>query len=1170
LWVKSHETITATEPYTILTIKSSKMRKLSLFLIICTGFITDFTAQEATCGSEEVHQRELNNNQLFQRRMFNLERRLIRDRANGLELRDGEILTVPTVVHIIHEGESVGSGSNISDEQIASAMFALNEDFRKVSGSNGDGDGVDTHLEFCLALRDPNGNSTNGINRVDGSIIPLYAEEGIGIGQGSGADEVDVKSLSAWPKEDYLNIWIVNEIEDNDAGSGIQGFAYFPISSMKDGVTILHNSFGTTGNLKPFTDMNRTTTHEVGHFLGLYHTFHNSTDCAETNCETQGDNVCDTPVTVLNSSCANPECNSTQQVENYLDYTNQVCKNMFTEGQKVRMRYTLTEERSSLLTSNGCVPASDHDAGITAINSPSGSLCNGTLFPEVSLTNFGGETLTSANILYSIDNDAQTSFNWTGSIAPGATELVSLPVISASSGSHTFYANTSAPNGNVDSYSVNDGSQSSFVISSGAVAQVNIKIDYAGSEITWEILDGNQVLSSGGPYSDNNNHAVMSHDVCLSEGCYDFVIYDEYGDGLSFLSGDYEVLNGNGEQVVFGQGDFGSEASHNFCIEAPEGNAPVALFNASNNEICAGSAISFSDNSSETPTSWSWEFQGATPTSSSMQNPNNITYNTPGLYPVTLTVSNNFGSDTETISGFIEVQDAPTVNLTSSNVSCFGANDGAASLTSVGNNSIEWSNGGNAFSLSGLSAGNYSITLTSSAGCSSSSNFNITQPEGLNLTLFKSDVSCHGLADGSITASASGGSAPYSFSWSNGANSNSLSGLNSGIYNLTVTDNNGCSETDNATIVEPSEIILTTSDITAETCTGADGSAVANALGGTGNLTYTWSNEDEGQTLSGVPFGSYSVTTTDATGCTATTELNIPYDCATILPTTQLISSQCNKSGFSLAQNLEINEVEGAEMYLWHFATPTGTLIEEAYTMGNNPTFPISEIEQVTYGDGFSVKIQIQKDQEWGEWGSTCNVNIMDSPLPVNILEADCQLSTVTIGETIQLELNSGADEFEWTITTENSENTYYSYINQITLSEEMDLIAGENFSIKVKALFGDTWTEFSNSCDYTLEIIDNINGIVGLDNLAIGIYPNPNSGRYFSLDIENLPHGNNVIDIMIFSSNGKLIDSWTAEQNGSTHISETYSFNNKLSTGMYLVQVDFAGNNYQQKLIVK
>jgi hypothetical protein len=333
-----------------------KMRiLLFIFLLASTAQMAQDAPSIHICASDGIHARLMEEDAAYRAQSEVFENRIAdaaRNPANSA--RSSAVLTIPLVVHIMHNGESIGTGVNISEAQVQSALVALNEDFRKEPGSNGDGNGVDTEIEFCLASMDPNGNSTNGINRINASSITNYSSEGITAGQGSGANELAIKSLSRWNRDEYYNIWIVSEIEDNDGGSGIQGYAYYPNSSASlDGAVILYNAFGTVGDLKFYTNQNRVTTHELGHGLFLYHTFQGAS-CTETNCSNEGDRVCDTPATTLNSNCNTPACGGTQQVENYMDYSNQSCLNMFTQGQKTRMRDAIQITRPSLLNSLAC------------------------------------------------------------------------------------------------------------------------------------------------------------------------------------------------------------------------------------------------------------------------------------------------------------------------------------------------------------------------------------------------------------------------------------------------------------------------------------------------------------------------------------------------------------------------------------------------------------------------------------------------------------------------------------------------------------------------------------------------------------------------------------------------------------------------------------------------
>ena len=216
---------------------------------------------------------------------------------------------------VIHRGSPVGVEENISDAQILSAVHALNEDFRKVEGSNGDGQGVDVLVEFELAKRTPEGLPTTGIVRVNGTGVPGFAEHGIAsLETLPGADQSAVKSLTSWLGDDYLNVFVVPEINGNNAGGGIQGFAYTgPTGDVRDGVTLLYNVIGTEGTLKPGRTLNRTLTHEVGHHLSLFHTFYDTYTCnGEDDCLTEGDFVCDTPATTENASCSVGACPDAQ------------------------------------------------------------------------------------------------------------------------------------------------------------------------------------------------------------------------------------------------------------------------------------------------------------------------------------------------------------------------------------------------------------------------------------------------------------------------------------------------------------------------------------------------------------------------------------------------------------------------------------------------------------------------------------------------------------------------------------------------------------------------------------------------------------------------------------------------------------------------------------------
>ncbi|MBL4585730.1 MAG: zinc-dependent metalloprotease, partial [Flavobacteriales bacterium] len=457
--------------------------------------------------------------------------------------------------------------------------------------------GVDTHVQFCLAAVAPNGQPTTGINRVNGTSVSGYAANGI-----TGGNELAVKTLSRWDNRYYLNVWVVSEIDGNGADTpnpanfsgGVLGYAYLPtnpvtFNSDRDGVVIVNLGVGNDPNqnqgfrLWPWGALtNRLMTHEVGHYLNLDHTFEGGS-CSETNCNTQGDRVCDTPPTVQGSTCNSPACNNSQ-VENYMDYTSENCLNMFTNGQGTRMQATLSSMRNALVNTSNCGASNDYDASVSAIVAPSGSLCQTDFTPNITLTNFGSTTLTSVQISYYIDANAPTTYNWTGSLAQNASVSFNLPGMTTTNGAHTFTATTvsgTLNTNNTDQETSNDQSTSGFNVgTSGTAVTLTLDLDCYGSETSWEIRNSNnQVMASGGPYVDNVNGQQIVEGFCLADGCYDFIIADSYlpdGDGMygsqwngCSINGNYQIVDGSNAtlvQMTAPNADFGLLATHNFCI----------------------------------------------------------------------------------------------------------------------------------------------------------------------------------------------------------------------------------------------------------------------------------------------------------------------------------------------------------------------------------------------------------------------------------------------------------------------------------------------------------------------------------------------------------------------------------------------------------------------------
>lgn len=255
------------------------------------------------------------------------------------------VYTIPVVYHIIHNG----GNENISEERIQKSIEQLNAGFADAGYYNSNG--VDIEFRFCLAKRDPEGNATTGINRISSTLTNVDI-----------LDDDAMKALSQWSPTCYVNIWVVNDILEDGETSRIAGYANYPWIHGQDGDGIVCEAKWIGGSPANETVL----IHEMGHYFGLRHTFNGG--CTNGDCLQDGDQVCDTPpdqssaavfcgLEVNSCTTDNQSGFDTDQpdmYENFMDYGDPKCQNLFTLGQKERMIYFLNNWRSSLLTCNSC------------------------------------------------------------------------------------------------------------------------------------------------------------------------------------------------------------------------------------------------------------------------------------------------------------------------------------------------------------------------------------------------------------------------------------------------------------------------------------------------------------------------------------------------------------------------------------------------------------------------------------------------------------------------------------------------------------------------------------------------------------------------------------------------------------------------------------------------
>jgi len=238
-----------------------------------------------------------------------------------------------------------------------------------------------------------------------------------------------------------------------------------------------------------------------------------------------------------------------------------------------------------------------------------------------------------------------------------------------------------------------------------------------------------------------------------------------------------------------------------------------------------------------------------------------------------------------------------SLSTTQTNVSCNGGANGSINLTVSGGVSpytYAWSTGATTQNISGRTAGTYTVTVTDAIGCTKTTAVTITQPATIVLSTSVVNVQCNGGSTGSVTLTVSGGQSPYSYAWSSGATTQNISNRAAGTYTVTVTDANGCTKTTSATITQPSVLALTRTAVNVLCFGGATGSIDLTVTGGTTPYSYAWSNSATTQDISGLSAATYTVTVTDANGCTKTTSATITQPSTGLKLATTKVNVLCN------------------------------------------------------------------------------------------------------------------------------------------------------------------------------------------------------------------------------------------------------------------------------------
>ena len=414
------------------------------------------------CGTIQVLEHAMENKPLlkatFQKQTAEFQRSVNKRITTGAGLRiEGNVIYVPVVFHIVLTNPAV-----ITDAQVQAQLDVLNKDF---AGMNSDSANLPaafkplfakSQIQFKLAQRTPDNEPSTGIVRVT-TARPVYSTFDISLKYSTlGGDD-------AWDANRFLNVWITNL-----SAGYVLGYSTLPGASVpaEEGI-VIHYTTLPADSLTTY-NRGRTLTHEAGHFFYLYHIWGDEDGCTGT------DFVDDTPnQSTLTRGCpggvlVTDGCSPALPgilYQNYMDYTDDACMGLFTWGQVSRMETALSDYHPGFYTSNGAdpVPLFSLDAAVRKIKAPNQRVCTATISPVITLRNRGIETLSSADLYASIDNEPAVLTHWTGSLLSlDETNIILNTLSIATEGSHILKVIVKSPNGNTDGNSANDTNTCTF------------------------------------------------------------------------------------------------------------------------------------------------------------------------------------------------------------------------------------------------------------------------------------------------------------------------------------------------------------------------------------------------------------------------------------------------------------------------------------------------------------------------------------------------------------------------------------------------------------------------------------------------------------------------------------------------------------------------------------
>jgi subtilisin-like proprotein convertase family protein len=325
-----------------------------------------------------------------------------------------------------------------------------------------------------------------------------------------------------------------------------------------------------------------------------------------------------------------------------------------------------------------------------------------------------------------------------------------------------------------------------------------------------------------------------------------------------------------------------------------------------------------------------------------------------------------------------------------------GTNDGAINISVAGDYppyTFLWSNGAITEDLSAIGAGTYEVFVTNANGCTDSAEFILNNISSLNISTTITSVTCAGGNNGAITVTTSGGTAPYTYSWSNGATTEDLSSITANTYTLTITDNNGCIYSEDLVVNTLPSMVIVANNVTNEACGTGNGSIDISVSGGSGSYGYSWSNGMMTQDISSLTAGLYAIDVTDGFGCVSTQDITLINDvsnCSAYCYLDAVVNSITDEVCGNGTGAIDISVVDATQPYTLSWSTGStnedlSNLSAGTYTITINDANQCEHIETFTVGNstsGLGISASSVNDENCGNAAGAIDISVSGGTLP--------------------------------------------------------------------------------------------------------------------------------------------------------------------------------------------